>query len=261
MGHEGGFAVYGYYVGKCTLAATITKNATGRVVFRGTRTVNVQSSKRSTQLPRQSPIKLDVPGLTMPTKRSSINSPTKRFTCTDIIIRFAGRTHRVANEFQCYYKSARSSEIFNMDYYDHYVGRIRHRDFYPSLVRGLSEEQVCQNVADSILRSGAVPISISCSRPLNAIEEGTHLCATVGKTTVIYHIRAASSKDPVVLILTLWQTSKARQTNTQELSKMLAPWGDPIEDPDNYWSPCRELFGRSPYVLPERSTDDLPEPS
>jgi len=246
MGHNGGFAVYGYLEGKCTIRAEIRDLKTKKSVFRDSKTVTVKKPRRSPLLPNQSPIVLSIPGLVTP-KTGALNLKNAAGgNCYEQIIQFAGRVMKLEGEWACSY-GQKSLEIFNSNYYDQYIGYVRHRDFFPSYVPGLSISTTCELVAATLASSSASIISNNCSDP--ASQFGTFLCGQIGETTIIFELReaiASKAERPITMILTIWQSPEALRPNTEDLATTYLDGYDPSADYSGSWSACQELFGRPP---------------
>jgi len=152
---------------------------------------------------------------------------------------------RLNGEWACSY-SRNSIEIFNSYYYDQYVGLVRHRDFSPSYVPGLSVSKTCELVSATLGNSSSAIISNDCNDP--ASQFGKFLCGKVGETTVIYEIReaiASKADRPITLILTIWQSPEALRPDTEDLARAYLDEYDPSADYSGLWSACQELFGRA----------------
>jgi len=244
MGHNGGYAVYGYFAGTCTIRAEIRDTQTKKSVFRDSKTVTVKKPRRSPLLPSQSPVTLSIPGLVLP-KTGPLNfKNTANGNCYEQITTFAGRVMKLDGEWACSYGKS-SMEIFNSNYFDQYIGYVRHRDFSPSYVRGLSVSKTCELVSATLSNSFSTVISNNCNDPANQF--GAFLCGKVGNTTVIYEIREAisgKSDSPVTLILTIWQSPEALRPDTEDLARTYLDEYDPTADYTGSWSVCQELFGR-----------------
>ena len=229
IGHSGGYAIHSTSTGSCRIDVTITNTKTGKISFRGSKTVQSKMTMRSRGLPRKSPIPVRIPG----SKRCSHLRSTSGMALPD---------------WTCQ-TSANSWQIFNASLYDWFVGLKQQRDFYPQLISNRTMDQLCVMIMDAVKKSGATLIDVAkCDSRSRRPYEYPFICARKGNLTVIWNIGTVYESS-LLYLTTMWQTAEALTPDFEDLVDNATDEA-PVAGADytGLWSACEELQGRPPRV-------------